>query len=533
LPRFLALDWDNQQVHVVAATLRGGRIQVQRAAAWKEDRSPNPAEADALGRLLRERLKDAGIPLGPVLVCIGRDRVILNEVSYPAVPAHEEPAVVQFQVSKELTDAVDEVVIDYTPTSQTGTSGEQHALALVMRRELLGTYETLCQAAGLKLVALTPRPFGMLACWKQVVRTAPELADAPVALLSVEETGAEFCIVQGGRLQLARSLAAGTTLAAEVRRSLAVYAAQFSAQAVRAVYVAGGEEHAPFRERLHDLLGIPVHAMDPFAGLERVEIPSADRAGFVSAIGLLYAWAEHAELPINFAQPKKPAPPRDANKRRLIAAAAVAAVFLLGGVFTCYGMLADKQRQYENTYLRKTNVEKALALLEEDSKRIASLDEWTQSGIVWLDELYDLTARFPDTETIRLTSLSGDPVTHAAQNRSTSPASGPSNQSAQNKAVAKLSLNGVTTRDDRAINELLKRFAEDGHYPVVDPKQTSQNTGTERARFQQQFNAHMEIEKQPPDKYVRQLPADEGSGGQQSRDRRRGSSGRSSGKGRQ
>ena len=103
MPRFLALDWDNQQLQVVAATLRAGRVHIQRAAAWKEERSPNPAEAAALGRVLRERLKEAGIPPAPVLVCIRRDRIILNEVSYPSVPAHEEPAVVQFRADQPQT----------------------------------------------------------------------------------------------------------------------------------------------------------------------------------------------------------------------------------------------------------------------------------------------------------------------------------------------------------------------------------------------------------------------------------------------
>src|SRR5439155_25968725 len=107
--------------------------------------------AAALGRLLRERLKDAGIQAAPVLACIGRDRVILKEIRYPSVPPHEEPAVVQFQVSKELTDAADEVVMDYTPLPESGRSGEQQALAFVIRRELLTTYETLSRAAGLKL----------------------------------------------------------------------------------------------------------------------------------------------------------------------------------------------------------------------------------------------------------------------------------------------------------------------------------------------------------------------------------------------
>jgi Tfp pilus assembly PilM family ATPase len=531
----LALDWDNHQLHVVCATLRGSRIHIERAAAWKEEQSPNPAEAEALGRLLRERLKDAGIAPAPVLACIGRDRVILKEVHYPPVPPHEEPAVVQFQVSKELTDAADEVVMDYTPLPESGRNGEQQALAFVVRRELLATYETLSRAAGLKLLALTPRPIGMLACWRHVIgQAAPSASgaapDAAVALLTVEEYGAEFCIVHGDRLLLTRSLAAGTTLAGEVRRSLAVYAAQSPQLPVRVVCVAGGEEHAPFRARLQDLLGIPVQPMDPFGGVNRTGIPPSDRGGFVSAAGLLFARAERAELPINFAQPKKPKPPSDANRRRLIAVGAAAAVLLVGTMIYSYGQLADKQQQRDGLYLRKVDLEKKLAALEEDDKRIALLDDWHQSGIVWLDELYDLTARFPDTETVRLTSLRGDPITHTTP-KSITQASDALAHNPTNRQVAKLTLNGITT-EAQAVKTLNDRFVGDGHYHV-DPKQTSRNTGPERGRFQEQFTAHIDIEKPTPDKYVRRLPEDSGAGEERRFERRRDGNSRRGGRGRQ
>jgi Tfp pilus assembly PilM family ATPase len=534
LPRFLALDWDNQQLHVVSATLRAGRAHIERALASKEQQSPNPAEAEALGRLLRERLKSAGIAAAPVLACIGRDRVILKEVRYPPVPAHEEPAVVQFQVSKELTDAADEVVLDYMPLPESGRNGEQHALAFVIRRELLSTYETLSKAAGLKLVALTPRPIGMLACWKQLIGSATRASgaapDAAVALLTVEEYGAEFCIVHGDRLLLARSLAAGTTLAGEVRRSLAVYAAHSPPFPVHAVYVAGGEEHAPFRARLQDLLGIPVQPMDPFGGVDRVGIPLTDRGGFVSAAGLLYARALRTDLPVNFAQPKKPKPPSDVKKIRLITAGAAAALLLIGTMIYSYSQLNDKQQRVDSLYLRKVDLEKKLAGLEEDDKRIALLEDWNQSGIVWLDELYDLTVRFPDTETIRLTSLRGDPVTHTAPKTIIQPADALGRNTAS-KQVAKLTLNGITAQV-QAVKTLNDRFVDDAHYHV-DAKQTSRNTGPERGRFQEQFIAHIEIEKPTPDKYVRRLPEDNGAGGERRFERRRDGSGRRGGRGRQ
>jgi hypothetical protein len=270
--------------------------------------------------------------------------------------------------------------------------------------------------------------------------------------------------------------------------------------------------------------------------VERPEIPLDSRGGFASAIGLLVARAQRSELPINFAKPKKPKPPSDPNKRRLVAAASLAAAFLVGSFVLCYGLLADKQRLVAEARILRDKVDGQLTLLAEDANRIALLDEWNQAGIVWLDELYDLTARFPDPETIRLTSLAGDPVTRSSAQikRAARPVrNGNGNEEDQDMSVAKLALNGVTTEDDKAVDALNNRFVQDGHYHVA-PKQTDPNTGTDKALFPQHFVAHVSIEKQTPDKYTRQLSvtADEDTGRERT-DRRRNGGGRPARGGRQ
>ena len=395
--RFLALDWDQQQLHLVAATVGGGAVRFQRAVVLSEQSSPNPAEAADLGKLLRERLKAAGIAPAPVLACIGRDRVILKEVRYPDVPAHEEPAVVRFQAVKELTDAADEVVIDYAPLGL-GSGGEKRAQVLIVRRELVNAYQAVCQAAGLKLAGLTPRPFGSAACLRRLLGTSvlaplPEPADAAVALVTVGERWAEFCIVRGGNLLQARTLTLGPGLAGEIRRNLAVHAGQSPQNPVRAVYLALSGEQASLREKLVELLDVPVHPFDPFAGAEGAELPASGRGTFIGAIGLLHLQAERRDLPVNFAQAKQPKPPRDPNQRLHILAACLVLVVLLGGFVAGQSVL----RSYEDTVVDRDRELDGLTvqLSKEREKvdRIRALHNWEGASLP--DELYELTASMP------------------------------------------------------------------------------------------------------------------------------------------
>jgi hypothetical protein len=470
LSRFLALDWDQQQLHVVAAEARGGVVTFRRATVWREERCPTPADAEELGRLLRQRLKEAAIAGAPVLACIGRDRVVLKEVRYPAVPEAEEPAIVRFQALKELTESPDEVVLDYAPLGDNGS--ERRAMVLSVRREVLTTYQKLCQAAGLKLAGLVPRPFGLAAA-----AAAPAVpADVPVAVVAAGEGWAEFCIVRGGMLLLARPLTPGSGLAAEVRRNLSVFAGHQPSLRLDALYVAGTDDNALSR-RLAEALELQVHAFDPFGGASGDMLPAGDRGSFAGAAGLLLARAKPRGLPVNFVQPHQPAPPKRVNVRVVIAATVTAVLVLGGGIAVARSTRATREEQKNERLDAVERLENELTKTKEILRHTKDLDAW--EGPVWLDEFYDLSTRIRDVDALRVTEWSADPLPHSAKSRYSS----------------RVRIRGTLTVNREPLDQLIDDLKKDGRYGVDMPKWTGNK----------QFELTVDVERRSPDEYKQRL----------------------------
>jgi Tfp pilus assembly PilM family ATPase len=494
LARFLALDWDHQHLHIVAGTAKHGAVRIQKAVALEEGQNPFNSSAAALGALLKERLRAAGIAGAPVLACVGRDRLILKDLRFPAVPPSEEPALVRFQVAKELNDPAEHVVIDYATVPDANTQGERKALALVVKRDVLNTYQELCKVAGLKLQALAPRPFGTLACLTQQVGTtvltpAPEPPDAAMAVLTVGKPWAEFCVVRGDSLLYSRSLTTGPTLANEVRRNLAVYAGQNPQNGIRAVYVAASGEQAAVRERLQGALDIPVYALDPFAGSDHPEVPADQRGAFSGVVGLLLARSEPGDLPINFIKPKEPRPASDPKRLRVAAAAAVAALILLGAIGFGYAEMAKRDELLGALIQRKQDQEQELARFAEDQARLTSLADWNKKNICWLDELYDMTDRIPDLKSLRVTKLVCNDQ--------------PAIRGNKDKYVGHITMEGMTTSNVTPVRNLQNQLELDTKY-LRYSHQVDAGRGRGQA-LPMKFTFKIDLEKLQPDDFTRQI----------------------------
>jgi hypothetical protein len=499
--KFIAIDLAPDGIFAVAGSARGGHAKVEQAVSWTEaDGEASPLlsgdTARRIGEQLRDKLRDAGIQPAPVLVCVGRGRVILKELRYPAVPPSEEPAVVKFQAMKELSDAADDVVLDYTPLSNGAPDGERRSMAVVIRKDLYSAIQQMCAAANLRLAAVTPRPYAVAAGLARAFGTgavpAPESKAEAVAALVLGPAGGEFTVTRNGEVTFTRDVPGPVVtsepmLLGEVRRNLTMYAGGSPGHPVSGLYLA--EAAGGWAGRLRAALGIPVAAYDPLNG-GVPEIAEPIRGRFAGAAGLLAAKAADA-LPINFAAPRQPKASKDPKQRQLLVVA-LGALVLLGG-FGLLGLFTLNAADQRVGALRrqKTDLEDQVKKLEPDAKRLDAANKWKARQVNWLDELYEMSERFKSSDKFTAASFDG---------RAIDPDPKTGNQPNQARIDVK-----VASRDIGQVNALVDAMRGEPKYYVGAEKSTGGPVqGDPQAR---EYTVLARVNGRPPEQYTRGAPA--------------------------
>jgi Tfp pilus assembly PilM family ATPase len=497
VPRFLALDWAHHRIRVVSASAGRGKVRVEQVASWEEAGVLTPATAEALGQRLRERLKAAGVAAAPLLGCLGRDQVILKEIRYPKADPAQEPALVRFQAAKELTEPADSLVIDYTPLDQAGPGGERRALILVTRRELVGAWKTMCRAAGLKLLALTPRPFALAAGLRLAAPDAPAAPEAS-ALLVAADGWSEFDVVRGDAVLYARPLAAGGGAQfEEVRRNLTLYAGQPQAAPVRALYVAEDGDGA-LQARLKDVLAIPVRALDPFAGVDLPPALPAERAGFAGAVGLVRLWAARGKAPVNFAAPKEPRPVVNTGRQRAVRLAGLAALAFIAVLFLGNMVLANRRDEVARLKADADDRDSLIRKLEPDKASFGVLSDWHKTDVPVIDELYDLIARFPYQPGIHVTRVDIAPLPGRTVKQPV--------KANEKEYTVRMVINGVVAPEEAGlVRKLVETINQDPHCRADVPNQRPAGNAGTAGKGQEEFVINVDIAPQPEANYTTRL----------------------------
>jgi hypothetical protein len=531
LPRYLAIDVEAAGVSVATANLKGSTLTLERVLVLPDrGLGLSPSTAEALGVQLKELLKDAGIKPAAVLLNVGRDRVILKEIVHPPTAPAEEPLVVRFQAIKEISDAPDDMVMDYLPLGRAGLTGEQKALAVFIRKDFVNAARVMCDVAGLKLVGMIPRPFALGASLRRAIATGqvpvPSDPNGAFGIVTLSDAGGEFTVCRGSNVLYTRPVSAvavrnDTTLLAELKRNLTIYGTQQPNAPLQGLYLpeATATAGASWANFLREELPVSVYGYDPLSGTNLAEsVPGQVRSRLAASIGALALKAESDTLPINFVSPRQPRAERKALSPRVLIGA-LAAVLIFGLVVTVAYLELNKVDDLVTSRADKKNVlDSELLRLEPDTKRLEAAQEFRNREIVWLDELYDLATRVPDVDKASIVEIDGaalpPPKKEPPRPRATTPTTGtqPSATvpSVRTPTVAKKELPVasmrivIRTSDPVYPQKISDDFSNDKFYAGVSKsKPNSQGEG----KGDPTYTINTMVMHRGADKYTRQLKA--------------------------
>lgn len=418
MSRFIAIDVDAAGLFVTSGFAKGNSVRIEQALAVVEDPRPlTPDSAPELGRRLKEMLSASRTPAAPVLVCVGRDRVVMKDVRHPKSGPAEEPAVVRFQAQRDLAESPESLHLDYVPLPAPAGAEDKRATAVFVKKDLYNAARTMCEEAGLKLAGFTPRPYATVAAVRRAVAagtvTPPENPTSPVGVLTLWDGGGEFVVYQGEHLVFSRSVS-GMALQSEVgmvgeaKRSLAAFASQSPRERLDALYLCEGHSGGgSWAARLQQSLPVPVHPFDPLAGSQAADaVPTPLRGRFTAAVGLLAARG-HGTLPINFVTPRQPrAEPSKARTWVLVGLlfTLLLAAGIGGGLFFLNEGLNRRMAKAKSDE-KKFKAE--IAAEVQTVNKLKAVDNFRKRDVNWLDTLYDITAATPDVNKVRLREFDG------------------------------------------------------------------------------------------------------------------------------
>ncbi|MHC4177884.1 MAG: type IV pilus biogenesis protein PilM, partial [Planctomycetota bacterium] len=202
-------------------------------------------------------------------------------------------------------------------------------------------------------------------------------------------------------------------LMAEIRRTIAAGENQLGGQRIESIALCGsGEQHAALAKSIEREVGTATTLFDPFALPElsrelRRELP--EKPGrFASLLGMAVAELEQAGHAIDFLNPRRrPAPP--SKQKKLVLAGAVAVVLVAG----FFGWRGWERRSLKAEVGRLTgerdNRQDEVDAAKKAVKAVDAIETWTDTDVVWLDELNKLSKDCPPAKEVLLTDLKVGP----------------------------------------------------------------------------------------------------------------------------
>lgn len=182
--------------------LRFGQVALPLGAV----RDGEVAEPETVASALRQLWTSTKFSTREVVMGVGNQRVIVRELSMPAMPMAQVRSSLQFQVQDMLPVAVDDVLLDYYPTTGfQGQNGPQmKGLLVAATRDTVHANTAAVEGAGLRPLMVDLTAFALAR-----FHSRGEHTSRPHALVDVGARVSMVVIVDNGMPQLVRLLPGG------------------------------------------------------------------------------------------------------------------------------------------------------------------------------------------------------------------------------------------------------------------------------------------------------------------------------------
>lgn len=399
----ILMDFDCDHLGAIGVQGHGSNARV---SGWDLIRRPSGVDggdAATLGSWLRERLEQAGLGTGRVVIAAPRSEVVLKLLSVPggqALDEHELANVVRLQMQRQTAVSIEDAVFDYSPFDVAPGATDRQVLVGAIPGARLAWRRQVVENAGLKLGGLRLRASGIA----ELVGAAAEAGDAPALGIGIGPTSAEFALVEHGRLVFARTAdlpepdddveRLARRIAVEAKRTAMSFRVAQRTPDVGTIVVLGDDELARQTARLcaADLEVPGTTLLPPIGGLSDLA-PEVARA-MAPLVGLAIQ-DERERVGLDFVNPRRE-PDRMSGVRRAVLLGMLAAIVAFGASFVARSsVLGSLEDDLDNARARAATLRKEYLDAMATDARAEHLSAWIEAGPEWSAYLGEVVGMLP------------------------------------------------------------------------------------------------------------------------------------------
>lgn len=409
MPRLLTVQWDQQRIRfAVAETGRRGSASLTATGVADVESGDEPL-CDRIGRTLKGIVAEHKAEKARVVIALARGSVDVAHLSLPMAEDAELPALVANMAPREIPGLAEDSPVDFI-AAPAGSDGMRPVTAMALHNDDRLQIESVCSVAGITPARISVAPYALASLIEQ-----NELSQ-PTMLVSAGHGQADILILKNEQPVVARTLRLPESddarqqaehINAEVQRTLFSLPGEHieTTDLTRLVVFGDQERTTHFASELAVDFDIAAERIDPLTKLGNAADDEPEMSGLAPLIGMILEEARGQKAPVDFANPKKPAPP--VSRTPQIVAVALTVLLLTGGGWY-YAWSQFSEIEQDNARLAARLAE--LKELNQKASKKRRLDKaltlWDTSRVSWLDELRDLTLRMPPSRDVKIQQLS-------------------------------------------------------------------------------------------------------------------------------